>query len=968
MRQRRVVQRLAGVTFRNLDAGLVMRIDDTGSGPPLVEHAEQILQHLMMLAWIRPRLLVLSEHITAVRELVDEDEAFSQLLSLPEENEILFDREGFSKWLEDVNSTENFEVYFDTVDQSVSLACMKANRFRATRDQRAPIVFGRKSEQERMLEILDGLQADRPGGTLALVGPAGFGKSTMAQACAQYAQDHEIFLLGFRQEEGRTLQPLGVMAVVLRALLPQLGYGDDQQDWQEWLDLQPRFSAHRIAAALLLELRLERDEKLVLGQRTQDELISLCQKTLIELTIECTHLGPVCVVAEDVHWAGSVIRNLLRAFAELAQHHALLCLFTTRPEQDPFSEPSWPMVERFELGPLSTSESVALAKTYAAQHRTPWQVQSNEYLSDEVVANCAARSGGHPLFLVQLIHAAIHHKKTDAESNLSTIFAQRYQALSEPTRLALGYFACIGERAPASRLQRITPTIIEDLAEAVDANLVEVSSSEWRFHHALIREAVLNLQSQDTRAMLHERIARSYGAATIERAEHFAAAGTVDAGLAFYEIAQRRRQESRISESLSLIRRGLSVPSTSSIKLHLLMLQGELLRSQGDAAGSRQAYDEAEAYVEEDNLELRVQIELGHLAALRLLGQIPELQERITRLEQSSVCAPWPQHQASLSYFRGCAHFAKGELGDCRRSHERAIELALDGDHIKILADAYSGLGDALYAQGEYNDSMAAFETAIGYAQQARFARAEVGATHMAAILRTYVGQVSEGMTLARRGYQLASHVGDARSCFFATTNLGLTLYFAGDYAASREHFEEAKELGSAIGSELLLGMGAAFSAHVELAAGDRERAEYQASYALRIARSVGNAYFGGVAMGVSLLCHPDSSTWEEDFEMGYRWSADGISHNVLYFSMGALQASARHRDTARIERCIALVQKAFRSHDQIAIVRRLLQWARYLCEESRGVLRGERISALIEEARTHGDRASGDLFQRAMS
>ena len=103
-------------------------------------------------------------------------------------------------------------------------------------------------------------------------------------------------------------------------------------------------------------------------------------------------------MVEDVHWADAATLECLADLACAVREVPALLIMTSRPQGDPIyaawraSAAGCPLLT-LDIGPLGQTACRRLAQPYA--------------LDVAAVASCIERSGGNPLFLVQLLrHAA----------------------------------------------------------------------------------------------------------------------------------------------------------------------------------------------------------------------------------------------------------------------------------------------------------------------------------------------------------------------------------------------------------------------------------------------------------------------------------------------------------------------------------------------------------------------------------
>jgi tetratricopeptide (TPR) repeat protein len=111
------------------------------------------------------------------------------------------------------------------------------------------------------------------------------------------------------------------------------------------------------------------------------------------------------------------------------------------------------------------------------------------------------------------------------------------------------------------------------------------------------------------------------------------------------------------------------------------------------------------------------------------------------------------------------------------------------------VAFAHMGKGTVRKERGEFDASAAELELAMKSSAAAQDPETESWILGMQAMLRTTEGDPDAGLSIARRGYEIAERLGDAFSRSLALSNLGWAELEAGDPAAGLESVEEADRL-----------------------------------------------------------------------------------------------------------------------------------------------------------------------------
>lgn len=703
----------------------------------------------------------------------------------------------------------------------------------------------------------------------------------------------------------------------------------------------------------------------------------------------------VCLVIEDGHWIDDELTQLLHALLTSPDLQSrLLILITARPDSSLSSKlPQLKKVsKRIELKPLSPSESREFAHELTLSKRLPWQVNSHDFADADWIERCVIESEGFPLLLTHLLSQAPSKKFQSAQTHsLQELFLERFKKLSTEAQTLLKLASCIGRIFNPKRLSTNLKTL-EALKETSDAQFIEAEGELWQFKHALIRDSIYADLSPEERKSSHLEIAAAYPDHHSLRAEHLSLASDPRALNAYLLAGEDKEQEYQAHAALSLYERALRLHLTSDERIEVLSRQGWIFEQLGDGRSCSRYFDEAYSLYMTSTEDLSARLPdllLGRLAAQRLLGELEQADLSLTELskvidQQRMVL---PLFRARVSYYQGCIAFSRGDLTRCYESHIEAIsyiERMHSIGHQRALltyAQAWSGCGDALYAQGLFHEAKYAMSRAVEIAREHRFGRIEVSTLHMLAIVTTYLGNASEGLHLASQCHQLAMNVNDARATLFAELNMALPMLWAGQAKEALIYCQHAAQRVERMESSILLGMSKAFLAHTLWWGGEYERALDSSELALHISSQQGAALFGGVALGAALLCQDTTVQQQQEWlDQGLDLLAqDVVSHNYLYFSLGASQILFKLRDRQRLSRLITALERFFlaertesQTRGDCLCVNYLILWLhelhKLLTLEHKLALNIECFSALLELTSQWGESGLNLFHQMALS
>jgi class 3 adenylate cyclase len=325
----------------------------------------------------------------------------------------------------------------------------------------APLV-GRTGELRLLQAELDEVAHARACRLVTVVGPAGVGKSRLAQE-----------LLG----------RVGARARVLTARC--VPYGDG------------------ITVLPLRELLAETGSEDVLAAASAEETFWAVRRLLEELAAE----RPLVVRLEDLHWAQPTFLDLLEYMVGWSRDAPILLLCLARPELLE-ERPRWPGTT-VVVDALSGADSDALLDALASE----WPI------GPEARMRIADAAEGNPLFLEQLVAMVAEQGVADAvPPTIQALLAARLDRLEPLERAVLQRAAVAGRDFSRAAVADLSP---DDERARVGATLLSLVRKElvrpehsafagddgFRFRHALIRDAAYAEVPKRTRAELHERFA-----------------------------------------------------------------------------------------------------------------------------------------------------------------------------------------------------------------------------------------------------------------------------------------------------------------------------------------------------------------------------------------------------------------------------------------------------------------------------
>lgn len=406
------------------------------------------------------------------------------------------------------------------------------------------------------------------GGLFVVSGEAGIGKTRLLDAWAAGATGRGVLVLRGRCEElARSLPLQAVMDALahhLASLEPSVADG-------------VLGSERDVLAPLLGQLpaasRAGEGADHAAGQ-------ALVFGALVTVLGRVARGRPTALVLDDVHLAGSMTVEWLHFIARRGAPDHVLVVAAHRPEEGlPL-----PAVDQVQLGPIDLRAAAAI-------------------VGERRAAELHQRSGGHPLFLVEL---AANDERDALPASVRDAVAARCDRAG-PAAVSLRAAAVLGPDADldllAGALRAPPVELLGHLEEGVRRRLLVETSTGFAFAHDLVREALVETAGPARRALLHREagrvLAARRGADPRAVAHHARLGGDLQlAADALVDAASEASARYDQAEAARLLDDAISLQDSDRARLeraHVRLLLGEYAGALDDAvvAKSRGAGPEA---------------------------------------------------------------------------------------------------------------------------------------------------------------------------------------------------------------------------------------------------------------------------------------------------------------------------------------------------------------------------------------
>lgn len=396
-------------------------------------------------------------------------------------------------------------------------------------------LHGRLSGRAREMEVLHGalarVRATGVSELVLLAGAAGVGKSALAEwLCGHADQTGARFAAGKSDQLQRDIPYAPVVQAITSLTMTLLGQDDAslQQVRLRWLD---RLTGQGRAVAELAPV-----VEYVLGATVPlSEVPARQAQARIESAVLRTFAAfaapgePLLLFIDDLQWADASTLGLLEAFAAHRPANILLIAAYREPGHEMAQRLAW-----LQQG----SRSGGLPVSSIALQSLPGRAVADLVATalDAPVAQVAplaraihARTGGNPLFCVQLLRALIddgvlargeagwawddaalaHRRYSD---NVIELMLRRFARLPKSGTALLQHLACVGIRGEAALQARVAGVGPDELAHGlrpfIDAGMIVEVPEGFAFQHDRVLEAAYSLVEPEARPAAHARVAR----------------------------------------------------------------------------------------------------------------------------------------------------------------------------------------------------------------------------------------------------------------------------------------------------------------------------------------------------------------------------------------------------------------------------------------------------------------------------
>lgn len=666
-------------------------------------------------------------------------------------------------------------------------------------------MIGRSQELDKVRAAWT--RAARKSGSVAFIsGEAGIGKSRLVSELVAVVRDQggHALIGGTSNPEA---EPYQAILSALRAGLPKIAQANiDRRSLTALSAVLPEL--HNLRSDLA-------DADSAPNDRARERLFESFVRAIAQLGV----MRPLCIVLEDLHWAGPASLEVLGAFARRVGTLPVLVVATYRSEESPLGDPLREL--RAELVAERRAIAVPLERLSAQEVSSVVETAAPGAAGGTLGETIARLSEGNPLFVVQLLAGYRETGEVPDESvalqTVGDVIEARAKRLDDIARAVAETAATLGHTFEADVVADIggwdENIVLDAVGTLIDRSLVREAGSgslEYAFTHALIAASLYEASKPEQRAARHRRAAHVLerretndraGLAAIAR--HWSLAGeTARAAGAYVRAAGASLAVYAREETIAHAYAGYALAHDDVTRFEALEIAARAQVRAGNVERWKNDLDRLDAVTSRLGIDQRfAALKLRERYAAQLADYVME-RKVVDEMFELAKKSGELRHVGEAYFALGFLQGAQGEMTESIASMRHAREVARRVSDEDLLARVGQQLVSMLGRRGDLVEARA--ELAV---HREILEKQTVPIDRKLALLTseaTVASMLEDGAWLERIGTEmlvLARSIGDefveARAC----SALGHAAYMLRDFAAIRGHYDRAVEIFTSVGS-----------------------------------------------------------------------------------------------------------------------------------------------------------------------
>ena len=753
---------------------------------------------------------------------------------------------------------------------------------------------GHTKELQQISSMVSFLQSEKIGSLLLVTGEAGVGKSRMMREIQSQLDEENVTMMIGHTLTYRKSIPYWIFQDVFRNYWQLKQFGGEirhevmisvveelmGKETEQILPYLEYFMGMNISDAHVANAIEHLD-----GEQLRLRIFLMVRKLLVKIS----HIKPVVLVLDDLHWADEGSLDLINFLIDAVESEPLMIYSISRPYEGGAVERIRSHAERvlspqrslfIDLKPLELSETNQLFEIMLSMKDFPREFR------DQIIQ----RSAGLPLYMEEILRMLIEDNviyfkddiwtmnpsaKLDVigvPETLQGLILARFDRLNLTQRQVIQSAAVIGNPFDVNVLDKMLTKysrkeVVETLNFLTQHDFIEPQayglSRRYRFRHGLVSDAIYSTLLGKERKNLHQRVAEAIEELSKGRrdeqveilAHHYSRSYQLDKALNYLVIAGKKAMRDYANEQARqhfvtalgmLTKIGYTTGQAFDIQTGL----GDILVVNGEYPAARRHYSTAlEIVLEDGTPEWLQQQSTLHRKIATTFERQGDYEKALARLQAAEMVltesAQGNQTElASIYNDIGWTHFRRGNVDIAQKHLMNALEIVMDSDEYQVIASVYNRLGGIYFTKGD-------MDNADFYTRQSLELREKMGELALAArsynnlgLIAWKRGRLQEAMGYFEQSFETQKELGDIEVLIELNTNLGFLQMEYGRPEQAERYILEAIEMARKVGHSHHLSTCYVHLTELYLQMSSFEKAlEYREKAAQEIERIGGNEF-----------------------------------------------------------------------------------------------------------------------------
>jgi class 3 adenylate cyclase/tetratricopeptide (TPR) repeat protein len=669
---------------------------------------------------------------------------------------------------------------------------LRRSRLHAAATRRLTPLIGRDAELEELRQAL-ARAAAADGQVVALIGEPGVGKSRLVWEVTHSPHTHGWLVLHVGSVSYGKATPYRPVIELLRSYF-QIGDRDDEREARakvtgRLLTLDRMLASTSPEFLTLLDVPVDDIEWQTVDppQRRRRTLEAVKRLLLRE-----SHVQPLLLVFENLHWADSETQAVLDDLVESMRAARVLLLVNYRPEYTHrWGDKS--CYTEIRLDPLQQESAQGLLRALLGDDSS---LQPLERL-------LIGRTEGNPFFLEESVHTLAEARVLAGEqgayrlvktpetiqvpATVQAMLAARIDRLRAQDKRLLQSAAVIGKDAPFMLLQAIVDLPDQDLRDGLDrlqaADFLYETRPfpdlEYTFKHALTHEVAYGSLLHERRRALHVRIVEAIETLHANRLpEH------VD------RLADHAFRGEAWEKAVTYLRQAGAKSVTRSAYRQATTYLRRGLRALTHLPRNRHSMEQA--------LDLHLEIR----TALVALGEIGSTLDHLREAEALAESLGDRRRLARVMVYTTSQLWLIGRPDQAVEAGMRAVAIASESDDVAVRAAARFCLALGHEALGDYRGAIESLEWSLRSLQGDQAYDRRAGIAVVSVLCHAWlvwclseIGRFTDALAHGREALRIAETANQPSSLVFARRAIGLVHLRKGELERALPALEAAFEL-----------------------------------------------------------------------------------------------------------------------------------------------------------------------------